>query len=111
MLNVTQTNVTGTGAVTIVPASGAAGDAPRHIKALVLSTLNAAAATITIKDGTVTKMVLNLPASATVPLAPVVVAAPLPQSVGNTAWTATVSVNAAGVQVTAVWSDDPRDIV
>lgn len=110
MLQVTQTNVTGTGAVTIVPASGTAGDAPRHLKRLMLSTLDAAAAVVTLKCGTTAMAVLNYPASAAAPLAPLVLNLPLPGQ-SNAAWTLTVSVNATGVQCTAVWSDDPRDIV
>lgn len=109
MLQVTQTNVTGTTAVNIIPASGDT-SVLRHLKALVLSTLDAAAAVVTLSDGSKTVMVLNLPASAAAPLQPTVVTVPIPQSVGNKAWTLTVSVNASGMQTPAVWSEDPRDI-
>lgn len=109
MLNVTQTAVAGTGAVNIVPASGNAGDAPRHIKQLIITTVNAAAATLTVSDGSRTAAVINYPNSAAAPLLPAVVG-PLPSSKSNAAWTVTASVNASGFNVTAVWSDDPSDI-
>ena len=104
---VVQTNVTGTGAVSILPASGI-NFRYRDLVGLVITTTNAAAATITISDGTKTVLVLNYPASAAVPTVPLVVSfgdVPLAQSVGNAAWTATVSANASGVNVSAQYQE------
>lgn len=103
--HVTQTNATGTTAVTIIPASGDA-LVYRDLAALVITTINAAAATLTISDGTKTVAVLNYPNAALAPGAPLVIPfgdVPLPQSVGNLAWTITANVNASGFQVTAQW--------
>lgn len=98
-----QTNVAGTGAVTIVPASGD-NDVYRDLVTLVITTTNAAAATVTIKSGATTLVVLNYPNAASAPSTPFVLDfcdVPLSQPAANNAWTATASVNASGFNVTA----------
>ena len=61
-----QTNVSGTGAVTIIPASGSSTES-RDLVTLIITTTNAAAATVTISDGTKTVAVLNYPNTAAAP--------------------------------------------
>jgi hypothetical protein len=95
------TSVAGTGAVTILPASGNA-STYRDICGFTISTTNsAAAATLTISDGTKTVMVLNYPNAAAVPSQPLDCDfdPPLQQSTPNQPWTITASVNANGYQV------------
>lgn len=75
--------------------------------ALIITTTDAAAAVITIKDATggTTRMTLNYPNAAAAPGAPIVInfPVPVPQAVVNNNWTATVSVNAGEVRITAVF--------
>lgn len=75
---------------------------------LVITSTNAAAATLTIKDGTggTTKMILNYPASAAVVVAPVEIYFPKPVKAAakNANWTATASANANGINITALYS-------
>ena len=103
MMRATQTTVAGTGAVSIVPASGDPFEGMRHLRGLVITTPNAAAATLTLSDGTQTVAIFDYPNAAVAPAAPLVVTVPLPQSKSNAAWTITASVNASGYHVTAIW--------
>lgn len=99
---VQQTNVSGTGAVNIIP--GAGNNQFSDLVSLIITTPNAAAATLTISDGNKTVMVLNYPNAAAAPSAPFVFTpdCPIEQSgAGNAAWTLTASVNASGFNVTA----------
>lgn len=72
---------------------------------LIITTVDAAVATITIKDGTAgtTKLVLDYPNAASVPNTPLVIdfTPPLSQNATGSNWTATVSVNAGHVNITA----------
>lgn len=100
---VQQTAVAGTGAVTIIPASGDS-SVYRDLVSLVVTTINAAAATLTVSDGTKTVAVINYPNAAAAPTTPLVLQfadVPLAQSKSNAAWTVTASVNASGFNVTA----------
>jgi hypothetical protein len=101
------TNVSGTGAVSIIPASGNA-TTKRNLCALVITTANAAAATLTLNDGSGTVAVLNFPDAAVAPGAPFVLVLhiPLRQTAPNTAWTLTASVNASGFNVTAEFVEE-----
>ncbi len=93
----------GTGATTIINASGLA-FRYRDLVGLVITTANAAAGTLTISDGNKTVFILNYPNAAAAPGAPLQVLfdPPVEQSGnGNTAWTITPSVNASGYNVTA----------
>lgn len=94
------TNVAGTGAVTILPASGNS-STYRDIAGFTVSTSNAAAGTLTISDGTKNVMVLNYPNAAVAPSQPLDCDfdPPLQQSNPNQAWTITASVNASGYNV------------
>jgi len=97
-----QAAVAGTGAVTILPASGNA-SVYRDIASLTITTINAALATLTISDGNKTVAIFNYPNSTTLPPgAPFVITfdTPLAQSLPNKAWTITASVNASGFNVT-----------
>lgn len=91
---------------TIITAGGAG--VTNDLVALIITTANAAAATITIRDATggTTRMVLNYPNAAAAPGAPLVIdlPVPIPQAAANNNWTAQVSANAAGVNITAVFS-------
>src|SRR5438067_13660520 len=103
----TQTNVTGTGSVVIISASGDPIVA-RDLVSLVITTINAVASVVTISDGTSGKIILNYPNAASAPSAPVVISfgdVPLPQDVPNLAWQMSASVNASGYNVTAHYRD------
>lgn len=100
---VQQTNVTGTGAVTILPASGT-NFRYRDLTSIIVTTPNAAAATLTLSDGSKTVAVFNYPNSANAPGSPLALSfdPPIEQAGnGNAAWTITASVNASGFNVTA----------
>jgi hypothetical protein len=107
ILPVQQTNVTGTSAVVIIPASGNVARY-RHLVSLIITTLNAAVATITISDGSKTVAVLNFPSTAAVPTQPFVFQPtnPIAQSQPNLAWTMTVSANTGGCEVTAQYVEN-----
>lgn len=96
-----QAAVAGTGAVTILAASGNA-TVYRDIASLTITTPNAAAATLTLSDGNKTVAIYNYPDAALAPATPLVVPfdPPLAQSLPNKAWTITASVNASGFNVT-----------
>lgn len=94
-----------TAETTIITAGG--GGVFNDISCLIISTTDAAAATITIKDATggTTRMVIDYPNAAVAPGVPAVIPfpVPLPQAVAANNWTATVSVNAGSVKITAVY--------
>lgn len=94
------TAVAGTGAVSILPASGN-GAIFRDIANIIITTINAAAATLTLSDGT-KSYIFNYPnSSAAAPQFPLELffEPPLQQSLANVAWTLTASVNASGFNV------------
>jgi len=102
-----QTNASGTGATTILAASGN-GAIYRDLVSLVITTVNAAAATLTISDGTKTVMVLNYPNAASAPTTPLALQfcdVPLGQSKPNAAWTITPSANSSGFNITAQYTE------
>lgn len=94
------TSVAGTGAVTILPASGNS-STYRDIVGISVTTTNAAAGTLTISDGTKNVLVVNYPNAAAAPGQPLDFDydPPLQQSLPNAAWTITASVNASGYNV------------
>ncbi len=94
------TAVAGTGAVSILPASGNAA-VYRDISNIIITTPNAAAAVLTLSDGT-KSYTFNYPNAAAAPTFPfeMVFEPPLQQTLPNTAWTLTASVNASGFNVT-----------
>jgi hypothetical protein len=98
------TTVSGTGAVSILPASGNS-LIYRDLVGITISTTNAAAAgTLTLSDGTRTAMVIDYPNTSTAaPQAPIDFDfdPPLQQSVANQAWTITASANAGNYHVNA----------
>lgn len=91
---------------TTIIAAGGAG-VFNDITQLIITTAGAAAATLTIKDGTAgtTIMVLNYPNAALAPGAPLVINfnPPLPQAAANANWTITNSV-ATAVNITAIFA-------
>lgn len=95
------TSVGTTGETTIVTADSTA----RHgITQIVVTTVNAAASTLTLKDGTggTTRGVFNYPNAASAPSTPLVLSfdPPLQQDARNSNWTLTASANASGYNVT-----------
>jgi len=101
-----QTAISGTGAVTILAASGN-GAIFRHLISLTVTTPNAAAATLTLSDGNKTVGVFNYPNAASAPTTPLNIFfdPPLQQSKANAAWTITASVNASGFNCTAQYTE------
>lgn len=100
------TAVAGTGAVTILAASGDA-LVSRDLVSLVVTTINAAAGTLTLKCGARTVSVLDYPNAAVAPGTPLALQfcdVPL-QGDPNAAWTLTASVNASGYKVTAQYTE------
>jgi hypothetical protein len=99
--------VAGTGAVTILAASGNA-STYRDIVGLSISTINGAAGTLTISDGNnITTLVLNYPNAAAVPGGPLAFNfdPALQQTLPNKAWTITASVNASGYNVNVQYTE------
>lgn len=94
-----------TAETTIITAGGAG--VFNDITQLVITTTNAAAGTLTIKDSTAgtTRMILDYPNAASAPGTPMVIPfnPPLPQSSANANWTITASVNAGHYEVTAIF--------
>jgi hypothetical protein len=107
ILPVQQSAPSGTGATTIISASGNAARY-RHLVSLTITTTNAAAATLTISDGSKTVAVINYPNAALAPAAPFVFEPtfPIEQSSANAAWTITPSANASGYNVTAQYVEN-----
>lgn len=90
---------------TIVPADPAGRN---QLVGLVITTPNAAAGTITIKDSTggTARFVIDYPNAATAPGAPCVIDFkwPVMQQAGlNNNWTATPSANASGIHISALY--------
>lgn len=106
ILGVQQTTFTGTSETTIVPAGGAG--VFNDLMALIITTANTAAATLTLKDATAgtTRAVLNYPNAASAPSTPMVINfnPPLPQAAANNNWTVIASAAAGNVNVTAVFA-------
>jgi hypothetical protein len=104
------TTISGTGETTIITAGPSGGG--NTLLGLVITTTDAAAATITIKDSTggTTRMVIDYPNAAVAPTNPFVFFfpkdLPLYQSVPANNWTATVSVNAGHVTITAFYRQE-----
>ena len=96
------TTVVGTGAVTILPASGN-GAIYRDLTGITVSTANAVAGTLTLSDGVRTQLVIDFPDSAAAPVDPLDFDfdPPLQQSNANNAWTITASANAGNYHVNA----------
>jgi hypothetical protein len=104
---VVQTTASGTGATTIIPASGNAA-IYRDLVSLVITTANAAAATLTISDGTKTVFILDYPDAALAPGTPLQLEfcdVPIAQSKPNTSWTITPSVNGTNFHITAQYTE------
>ena len=103
---VTVTTASGTGATPIIPASGL-NFRYRDLVGLVITTVNAAIATLTISDGNKTVFVLDYPNAASAPSYPLELLfcdIPVQQSGnGNAAWTITPSVNGTSFHITAQW--------
>lgn len=106
LIGVQTTNIAASTAETTIITAGGAG-VFNDISLLVITTTDAAAATITIKDATAgtTRAVFDYPPAAAVPGSALVIPfpIPLPQAAANANWTATVSVNAGSVKITAVF--------
>ncbi len=106
LVGVQTTNIAASVAETTIITAGAAG-VFNDLSALIITTTNAAAATITVKDATAgtTRMVFDFPPAAATPADPIVIPFPVavPQAVAANNWTATVSVNAGSVKITAVF--------
>lgn len=94
------TAVAGTGAVAILPASGNAA-VYRDITNIIITTINAAAAVLTLSDGT-KSYTFNYPNAGSAPQFPLELffEPPLQQTLPNAAWTLTASVNASGFNIT-----------
>ena len=94
-----QTLTSGTGAQTIINASGI-NFRYRDLVSLTITTTGATAATLTISDGNKTVLVINYPNAALAPGSPAQVTfdPPIQQSGnGNAAWTVTPSANAYNI--------------
>ncbi len=102
------TALAGTGEATIITADPNFRNA---LAQLTITTANAAAGTLTLRDGTggATVEVFNYPDAASAPQAPLVVPFNPPLNAGakNTNWTLQASVNASGYNVTALFVKQP----
>ena len=94
-----------TAETTIITAGGAG--VFNDLAQLIITTTNAAAATLTIRDATAgtTRMIIDYPNAAVAPSSPFIVdfAVPVPQAAANANWTAQASVNAGHFEITAVF--------
>ena len=106
LIGIQQTAIGASTAETTIITAGAAG-VFNDLVALIVTTVNAAAATLTIRDATggTTRMILNYPNAAAAPGAPLVLALPfaIPQAVAANNWTAQASASATGLNITAVF--------
>jgi hypothetical protein len=79
----------------------------RNLSGLVITTLNAAASTLTLRDSAagLTKAVFDYPNAAAVPTTPFIVNfdPPLQQDTKNTTWTIQASASATGFKITALF--------
>ena len=77
------------------------------LASLVITTVNAAASTLTVRDATggTTRMILNYPNAASAPGTPMVVQfnPPIPQAAAANNWTIQASASATGFNITAVF--------
>lgn len=96
------TTVSGTGAVTILPASGNAA-IYRDLAGITITTVNALAATLTLNDGVNNVMVIDYPNATLAPGAAFDLDfnPPLEQNTANKPWTITASVNNTNFHVNA----------
>ncbi len=81
-----------------------------RLAGLVITTLNAAASTLTLRSATggTARMILDFPSTAAVPVAPLVLnfSPALEQREGiNNNWTLQASVSATGFKITALYQD------
>lgn len=107
LIGVQQTTIaSGTAETTIVSAGGAG--VFNDLTELIITTINAVAATLTLKDATTgtTRAVFDYPNAASAPGVPLVITfnPPLPQAVANNNWTLTASVAAGAIHITAVFA-------
>lgn len=106
LVGIQTTTITASTAETTIITAGGAG-VFNDLSSLIISTTDAAVATITIKDATAgtTRMVIDYPYVATATNVPLVIPFPIPvpQAVAANNWTATVSVNAGTIKITAVF--------
>lgn len=101
-------SLSGTGETTLVPADP---NGRNHLQALVITTVNAAVGTLTLRSGTAgpTRMVIDYPNAASAPSTPFTIDfdPPLEQDTGkNNNWTIQASANASNYKVTATWVSD-----
>lgn len=79
----------------------------RNLCGLIITTLNGAVSTLTLRDSTggLTKAIFDYPNAAVIPASPLVVNfdPPLQQDTKNTAWTIQASASATGFKVTALF--------
>ena len=98
------TALSGTGETTIVTADAATRN---QLVGLIITTTNAAAGTLTLRDSTAgtTRSVLNFPNAALAPAGPLILTfdPPLDPTSTNANWTLQASVNASGYNVTAIY--------
>ena len=102
------TALAGTGEATIIPFV-ANGNESHHLYGLVITTINAAAGTLTIRDSTggTTRMIIDYPNAAVAPGVPFIMflpyERPLYQAAPNNNWTAQASANASGYNINAFY--------
>lgn len=102
------TALAGTGETTIIPFI-ANGNENHALYGLVITTINAAAGTLTFRDSTggTVRIVIDFPNAALAPGAPFVFflpyERPLYQAVPNNNWTVQASVNASGYNINAFY--------
>lgn len=102
------TNVSGTSETTIIPFL-ANGNESHHLYGLVITTINAAAGTLTFRDSTggTIRLVVDYPNAAVAPSVPFIFFLPyermLYQAAPNNNWTVTASVNASSYNVNAFY--------
>lgn len=107
MVAVQWTAVAGAGETTIITA-GTPG-VNNILVGLVITTINAAAGTLTLRDSTggTTRMVIDFPNAALAPAVPFILMLPepLPQAAPAQNWTIQASVNASGYNVNALYKE------
>jgi hypothetical protein len=107
LIGVQQTAIGASTAETTIVSAGGAG-VFNDLIGLIITTVNAAAATLTIRDATggTTRMILNYPNAASAPSSPMVLMfeTPIPQAVANNNWTAQASASATGINITALFA-------
>lgn len=100
------TSLSGTSETTIVTSSA---EATNTLTGLIITTANAAAGTLTLRDGTggTTRGVYNYPNAAAAPTTPLVIKFPTPiqQTAVGANWTLQASANASGYNVQAFFTE------